>query len=40
MATHTPAVAVVDETAKQTRGRLAFDIVHDWITTVDHKKIG
>jgi len=37
MATQTPTTAVLD----QTRTRpLWLETVHDWVTTVDHKKIG
>jgi cytochrome c oxidase subunit I len=40
MATQTPATVILDETVA-TRPRLtALQILHDWVTTVDHKKIG
>src|SRR6201996_4290401 len=37
--TTTPVVQAIDETAAQ-RGRPPLSVVHEWITTVDHKKIG
>jgi len=40
MATQTPATVILDETVA-TRPRLTvLQILHDWVTTVDHKKIG
>ncbi len=40
MATQTPVTVILDETVA-TRPRLtALQILHDWVTTVDHKKIG
>ena len=40
MATQTPTAVVVDPGVKRELGRHAFDMVRDWLTTVDHKKIG
>src|SRR5215469_5805742 len=37
--TTTPAVQAIDETTAQ-RGRPPLNVVYEWITTVDHKKIG
>jgi cytochrome c oxidase subunit I len=40
MATQTPVSVIIDETVA-TRPRVtALQILHDWVTTVDHKKIG
>jgi cytochrome c oxidase subunit I len=40
MATQTPVTVIIDETVA-TRPRVtALQILHDWVTTVDHKKIG
>ena len=39
MATQTPT-AVLDQTSNKPPRRLVFEVVHDWITTADHKKIG
>jgi cytochrome c oxidase subunit I len=35
-----PAVKGVDETQATQRARLLAGIIHEWLTTVDHKKIG
>jgi cytochrome c oxidase subunit I len=45
MATQTPVsqnpmTAVVDETAAPSQRRLMLEVLHRWVTTVDHKKIG
>jgi cytochrome c oxidase subunit I len=44
MATHTsipnPTTAVIDETETPSPRRLVLQQLHDWVTTVDHKKIG
>jgi cytochrome c oxidase subunit I len=40
MATQTPVTVVLDETTSRKPHFSALQIVHDWITTVDHKKIG
>jgi len=37
MATQAPATASLPETAPR---RLVLEVLHDWVTTVDHKKIG
>jgi cytochrome c oxidase subunit 1 len=37
MATHAPVTERVEQAAPR---RLVLDILHDWVTTVDHKKIG
>ena len=37
MATQAPATAIIPQTAPR---RLVLDVLHDWVTTVDHKKIG
>jgi cytochrome c oxidase subunit 1 len=39
MATHTPT-AVLDRTSKKAASQLVLEVLHDWITTADHKKIG
>jgi cytochrome c oxidase subunit I len=35
-----PAVKGVDETQATRRARLLAGVIHEWLTTVDHKKIG
>jgi cytochrome c oxidase subunit I len=40
MATQTPITEVLDLTAPAPRKHLWLEIMHDWVTTVDHKKIG
>jgi len=41
MATHAPAQTAATETARQhTAPRPVLDVLEDWVTTVDHKKIG
>ena len=40
MATQTPVNAILDETTAQKPRLTALRVLHDWITTVDHKKIG
>ncbi len=40
MATTPAQPAVVDQTATAHPRRLVLEILHDWVTTVDHKKIG
>jgi cytochrome c oxidase subunit I len=40
MATSNPAWQAIDETPAVRPRRLWLEIVHEWITTVDHKKIG
>ncbi len=35
-----PALEAIDPTAEQSSRRLFFEVLHDWVTTVDHKKIG
>lgn len=40
MATQTPVTAVIDETAGRKPRLSASQVIHDWISTVDHKKIG
>src|ERR1035441_3143724 len=37
MATQAQTPAVVEQTAPR---RLLLEVLHDWVTTVDHKKIG
>jgi cytochrome c oxidase subunit I len=37
MATQAPATASIPQTAPR---RLVLEVLHDWVTTVDHKKIG
>lgn len=39
MSTTTPVMEAIDETV-QGRGRPPFSVIYEWITTVDHKKIG
>jgi len=38
MSTHTPVMEAIDETSAH--GRPPFSVIYEWITTVDHKKIG
>ena len=40
MATQTPVTVVLDETTRKKPRLTVLQIVHDWISTVDHKKIG
>ncbi len=40
MATTTPIMEVIDETEATGHGRPPVSVIYDWITTVDHKKIG
>jgi cytochrome c oxidase subunit 1 len=40
MATQTPMTAVLDETVVPAPRPMALQVLHDWLTTVDHKKIG
>ena len=40
MATQAPMTAVLDETVVTAPRRMALQVLHDWVTTVDHKKIG
>jgi cytochrome c oxidase subunit 1 len=40
MATQAPVTAVLDETVATEPRRMALEVLHDWVTTVDHKKIG
>ncbi|MBW4039352.1 MAG: cytochrome c oxidase subunit I [Acidobacteria bacterium] len=40
MATQTPITEVVDLTAPKPPKHLWLEVAHDWVTTVDHKKIG
>jgi cytochrome c oxidase subunit 1 len=40
MATQTPVQAVLDQTTTQAPRRLVLEVLHDWLATVDHKKIG
>ena len=37
--TTTPVIGAIDETAVS-RGRPPLNVVYEWLTTVDHKKIG
>jgi hypothetical protein len=37
MATQAPVNAGIEQTAPR---RLVLEVLHDWVTTVDHKKIG
>src|SRR5271168_2017370 len=36
---HAPALAVIDQTL-ETKRRPPLDVVYEWVTTVDHKRIG
>ncbi|MEO6911613.1 MAG: cbb3-type cytochrome c oxidase subunit I, partial [Edaphobacter sp.] len=38
--TSLPSVEAIDLTTAQKPRRLFFEVLHDWVTTVDHKKIG
>lgn len=40
MATQTPATVILDETTRRKPRLTTLQVLHDWITTVDHKKIG
>jgi cytochrome c oxidase subunit I len=40
MATQAPMTAVVDETMTPSKKRLVLEVLHEWVTTVDHKKLG
>ncbi len=40
MATQAPMNAVLDETAERSRSRLLLEVLHGWVTTVDHKRLG
>ena len=40
MATQIPVTEVHDQTVPQTPRRLWLEVLHGWVTTVDHKKIG
>jgi cytochrome c oxidase subunit 1 len=40
MATQTSIQAVVDETKQRAPKKLWLEVLHGWVTTVDHKKIG
>jgi cytochrome c oxidase subunit 1 len=40
MATRTPVNAILDETTLSAPRSSALQVLHDWLTTVDHKKIG
>ena len=40
MATQTPVNAILDETALTSPRLSARQVIYDWLTTVDHKKIG
>ncbi len=35
-----PSLEAIDPTTAQEPRRLFFEVLHDWVTTVDHKKIG
>jgi len=39
MATQIPVADVHDQKAERPQ-RLCLEVLHDWVTTVDHKKIG
>src|SRR5271154_6287275 len=39
MATQTPVLEAIDQTL-EVKGRPPLDVVYEWMTTVDHKKIG
>ena len=39
MATQTPVLEAIDQTLEAKR-RPPFDVVYEWMTTVDHKRIG
>jgi cytochrome c oxidase subunit I len=38
--TTTPVIEAIDETAAAHQGRPPLNVVYEWLTTVDHKKIG
>jgi cytochrome c oxidase subunit 1 len=40
MATHATINALLDQTATTKPRRLVLEVLHDWMATVDHKKIG
>ena len=40
MATQTPVTDVLDQTAQKPPRNLWLEVLHGWVTTVDHKKIG
>jgi cytochrome c oxidase subunit 1 len=40
MATQAPINALLDQTPTPRPRRLVLDVLHDWVATVDHKKIG
>jgi len=40
MSTQAPITAVLDETSIPAPPRMSLQVLHDWVTTVDHKKIG
>ncbi len=40
MATQTPVRAILDETTVTAPRQTFLQVIHDWVTTVDHKKIG
>jgi len=40
MATQTPVPAVLDQTTVTAPRSMVLQILHDWLTTVDHKKLG
>ncbi|MEO6923390.1 MAG: cytochrome c oxidase subunit I [Acidobacteriaceae bacterium] len=40
MATLTPIPVLLDQTPRTSRRMTALQVLHDWLTTVDHKKIG
>jgi len=40
MATQTPIPAVLDQTTTAAPRPMVLQVLHDWLTTVDHKKIG
>jgi cytochrome c oxidase subunit 1 len=40
MATQTPAIETAASSRAHEPGKLILQVIHDWVTTVDHKKIG
>ena len=38
--TTTPVLAAIDETSATSQGRPPLNVIYEWLTTVDHKKIG
>jgi cytochrome c oxidase subunit 1 len=40
MATKAPMTAILDETVIPAPRLMVLEVLHDWVTTVDHKKIG